>query len=116
MTKERANFSRLEAAAEAFSNERLRWLIGKGDVLVERGELTKERLEELMEQTVSEEINRSIILQELDGAPATISEIAKATKLEKDFILENLLAMMKWNQVSIIGDKKREYIYAKKEI
>jgi len=116
MVKETANFSKLAAAAEAFSSERLRWLIGKGDILVERGELTKERLEELMEQTVSEEINRSIILLELEGAPATITEIAKATKLEKDFILENLIALMKWNQVNIIGDKNREYIYSKIEI
>ena len=116
MTKERANLSWLEAAAEAFSGERLRWLIGKGDILVERGELTKERLEELMEQTVSEEINRSIILLELEGAPATITEIAKATKLEKGFILENLLALMKWNQVAINGDKNHEYIYSKIEI
>ena len=81
-----------------------------------RGELTKERLDELMEQTVSEEINRNIIMLELEGAPATITELAKATKLEKDFILENLLALMKWNQVSIIGDKNREYIYAKKDL
>ncbi len=116
MTKETANLSKVDAALDAFSNERLRWLIGKGDVLVERGELTKERLDELMEQTVSEEINRSIILLELEGAPATITEIAKATKLEKDLILENLLALMKWNQVAIIGDKNREYIYCKKEI
>ena len=116
MTKETANLSKVEAAAEAFSSERLRWLIGKGDVLVERGELTKERLEELMEQTISEEINRSIILQELEGRLATITEIAKATKLEKGFILENLLALMKWNQVAIVGDKNREYIYCKKEI
>lgn len=116
MVKETANFSKLEAAAEAFSTERLRWLIGKGDILVERGELTKERLEELMEQTVSEEIIRSLILLELEGAPATITEIAKATKLEKGYILENLLALMKWNQVTIIGDKNREYIYCKQEL
>jgi len=116
MNKENANLSKLEAASEAFSSERLRWLIGKGDVLVERGELTKERLGALMEQTVSEEIHRNIILQELEGAPATITEIAKATKLEKGFILENLLALLKWNQVSIIGDKNREYIYARKEL
>jgi len=116
MTKERANLERIEAAQEAFSSERLRWLIGKGDILVERGELTKERLDELMEQTVSEEINRSIILHEIDGAPATITEIAKATKLEKGFILENLLAMIKWNQVEILGDKNQEYIYAKKDL
>ena len=112
MTKESADLEKLEAASQAFSSERLRWLVGKGDVLVERGELTQERLDELMDQTINEEIYRNIILRELEGAPATITEIAKATKLEKGFILQNLLAMMKWNQVVIFGQKNREYIYS----
>ncbi|MHA2026639.1 MAG: hypothetical protein ACXACG_00230 [Candidatus Thorarchaeota archaeon] len=114
--KETANLDKIEAAAEAFSNERLRWLIGKGDVLVQKGELTPERLQELMEQTVKEEIDRSHILREIQDGPATITELAKATKMEKDYILDNLLALIKWNQVEIIGDEKREYIYARKEI
>ena len=50
-----------------------------------------------------------------DG-PATITEIAKATMMEKDYILENLLALMKWNMVEIVGEDKREYIYARKEV
>jgi hypothetical protein len=36
--------------------------------------------------------------------------------MKKDYILDNLLALIKWNQVEIIGDEKREYIYARKEI
>ena len=48
--KETANLDMIEAAGVAFESERLRWLIGKGDVLVQRGELTPERLQELMEQ------------------------------------------------------------------
>jgi hypothetical protein len=36
--------------------------------------------------------------------------------MEKNHILENLLALMKWNLVEIVGDEKREYIYARKEI
>ncbi len=114
--KEMANLDKLEAATDAFAGERLRWLIGKGDVLVQRGDLTTERLQELMEQTVREEIDRSHILRELRDGPATVSEIAKATKMEKDYILENLLALMKWNMIEIVGDENREYIYAKKEI
>ena len=114
--KETANMDKLEAAADAFGDERLRWLIGKGDVLVQKGELTQERLQELMEQTVTEEIDRSHILREIQDGPATITEIAKATKMEKDYILENLLALMKWNLVEIVGDANREYIYARKEI
>ena len=114
--KETANMDKLEAAEDAFGDERLRWLIGKGDVLIQKGELTHERLQELMEQTVREEIDRSHIMREIKDGPATITEIAKATKMEKDYILENLLALMKWNMVEIVGDEGREYIYARKEI
>ena len=114
--KETANLDKIEAAAEAFGNERLRWLIGKGDVLVQKGELAPEKLQELMVQTVREEIDRSHILREMRDGPATITELAKATKLEKDYILDNLLALIKWNQVEIVGDENREYIYARKEI
>ena len=114
--KETANYEKVEAAAEAFGNERLRWLIGKGDVLLQRGDMTPERLKQLMEQTVREEIDRSIILGEIKDGPATITEIAKATMMEKDYILENLLALMKWNMVEIVGEDNREYIYARKEV
>jgi len=114
--KETANLDKLEAATDAFGNERLRWLIGKGDILVQKGELTPERLQQLMEQTAREQIDRSHILREIRDGPATITEIAKATKMEKDYILENLLALIKWNLVEIVGDENREYIYARKEI
>ena len=114
--KETANPDRIQAAADAFEGERLRWLVGKGDVLVRRGELTQERLQELMEQTVKEEIDRSHILREIHDGPATITELAKATKMEKEHILENLLALIKWNQVEIVGKENREYIYARKEL
>lgn len=114
--KETASLEKAEAAAEAFGNERLRWLIGKGDVLLQRGDLTPERLKQLMEQTVREEIDRSFILGAIMDGPATITEIAKATMMEKDYILENLLALMKWNMVEIVGEDNREYIYARKEV
>ena len=114
--KETANLEKLEAATDAFGDERLRWLIGKGDVLIQKGDLTPERLKQLLEQTVREEIERNRILREIRDGPATITEIAKATKMEKDNILENLLALMKWNLVEIVGDENREYIYARKEI
>ncbi|MFW9973889.1 MAG: hypothetical protein ACFFDQ_01300 [Candidatus Thorarchaeota archaeon] len=114
--KETANIDKLEAAATAFGDERLRWLVGKGDILVQRGELTHERLNQLMEQTVREEIDRSHILRDIQDGPATITEITKATGMEKDYILENLLALMKWNLVEIVGQDNREYIYARKEI
>lgn len=114
--KETASFERVEAAADAFSNERLRWLIGKGDILTQRGELTEKRLKQLIEITVKEEIDRSQILRELIDGPTTISEISKSTKMESSYVLENLIALMKWNLVEIIGTENREYVYAKKAV
>ena len=112
--KETASLERVEATADAFGNERLRWLIGKGDILMQRGELTEKRLRQLIEITVKEEIDRSHILGQLKDGPATIAEISKGTKMENSHVLENLLALMKWNIVEIVGTENREYIYAKK--
>jgi transcription initiation factor IIE alpha subunit len=114
--KESASLERVEAAADAFGNERLRWLIGKGDILMQKGELTEKRLKQLIEITVTEEIDRSQILRELIDGPATISELSKATNMESSHILENLIALMKWNLVEIVGTENREYIYAKKTV
>jgi hypothetical protein len=114
--KETANLSKAEAAAAAFSDERLRWLIGKGDVLVQRGELTEDRLKELLEKTVRDEIERNYIMIQLDEGPATVSEIAKSTRMEKHNVLAHLLALMKWNRVAITGEEKREYLYSRKTI
>jgi hypothetical protein len=30
--------------------------------------------------------------------------------------LQNLLALMKWNLVEIVGTENREYLYAKKQV
>jgi transcription initiation factor IIE alpha subunit len=114
--KEAATQERIEATAEAFRGERLRWLIGKGDILVQRGELDEKRLKQLMEVTVKEEIDRSEILACLEKSPATVSELLKATKMEKFYILENLFALMKWNLVEIQDSDGREYIYQKKHV
>jgi transcription initiation factor IIE alpha subunit len=114
--KESVSQERIDATAEAFRGERLRWLIGKGDILVQRGELDEKSLKQLMEITVKEEIDRSEVLACLDKAPATVSELSKATKMEKFYILENLFALMKWNLVEIKGSDNREYIYQKKQV
>ena len=114
--KETATYEKTQAAAAAFTDERLRWLIGKGDVLVQRGEMTENRLKELLEKTVRDEIERNFIMIQLDKSPATVSEIAKATKMEKHKVLSHLLALMKWNRVAIVGEEKQEYLYSRKTI
>ncbi len=113
--KETADLQRVQAMADAFADERLRWLIGKGDVLVQNGELTQEKFKDLITKTIHEEYTRNYIMQQLTDGPKTVAAIAKATQLEPDRVLWNLLAMMKWNKVEIAGEQKREYLYTVKE-
>ncbi|UCE09881.1 MAG: hypothetical protein JSW61_13055 [Candidatus Thorarchaeota archaeon] len=114
--KEKITLADVEAAVDAFSGERLRWLIGKGDILVQGGKLTQRRFDELVEKTVRDEVERSNIERVLATGPATITKIAKQTRMDKERILWNLLAMLKWNRVEIVGDEKREYVYDIKEV
>jgi len=113
---ETVTLEKIEAAIDAFSRERVRWLVGKGDILIQNGELSQERYNELVQKTVRDEIHRSLILQQFDELPKTVSSLTKSTDLESDLILWNLLAMLKWNQVEIVGEEKHEYLYARKEI
>ncbi|MFW9913616.1 MAG: hypothetical protein ACFFEU_14150 [Candidatus Thorarchaeota archaeon] len=114
--KETATLERVQAMADAFADERLRWLMGKGDVLVQNGELTQEKFKDLIKKTVHEEYTRNYILHKLADGPKTVTTISKATQLESDRVLWNLLAMMKWNKVEIAGVEKREYLYTIKEV
>ncbi|MFW9862449.1 MAG: hypothetical protein ACFFEX_11640 [Candidatus Thorarchaeota archaeon] len=111
--KETVDSDRIQAMADAFADERLRWLIGKGDVLVQNGELTQEKFKELMEKTIQEEYERHYIMKHMSDSPVTVSQIAKATGLEPHRVLWNILALMKWNKVEIVGEEKREYLYSK---
>lgn len=114
--KESITLEEIDAAVDAFGGERLRWLIGKGDILVQEGKLTQQKFEELIAKTVKDEVQRSEIQRILRNGPTTITKIAKATNIDKTRILWNLLAMMKWNRVEIAGEEKREYLYAIKEV
>ncbi len=114
-TGEKATLEFVEAAMDAFGAERLRWLVGKGDVLIQNGQLTQEKFDELVRKTVHEEIERSVIERQLREEPMSAVDIAKATGMVPNTILMNLLAMMKWNRVEIVSDKGAEYQYAIKE-
>lgn len=113
MMKETVDSDRMQAMADAFADERLRWLIGKGDVLVQNGELTQDKFKELMDKTIQEEYERHYIMKQLNDGPVSVSKIAKKTGLEPHRVLWNILALMKWNRVEIASVEKREYLYAR---
>ncbi len=109
--KESATTEKLNAMYEAFSDERLRWLIGKGDLLVQKNELDNNRLEELISNTVRQEFERHLILGAFDGEERTISDISKLTQLPSDEVFNNIIALTKWNKITVTRQKGNEYLY-----
>lgn len=108
---EDVTLDRVEAAKTAFANERLRWLIGKGDALVQEGSLSKDLLSTLLEKTVQEEIDRNLILRTIERDPMTTIEIAEKTKMKPDYVLYNLLALVKWRHANIVGKEDGRYLF-----
>lgn len=59
---------------------------------------------------------RAAIEKVLKDGPTTISTIAESTGYEKDLIMWNLLAMLKWGSVEIESYEGDELTYALKEV
>ncbi|MFW9908484.1 MAG: hypothetical protein ACFFEF_07905 [Candidatus Thorarchaeota archaeon] len=114
--KETASVETIQAMYDAFAAERLRWLIGKGDVLVQRSDLEQERFLSLINKTVEEEYIRSSILRNLRDGPKTVVELSEKTPLDTSIIHWNLLALAKWNKVEVIERIENQYTYGLKEI
>jgi predicted Rossmann fold nucleotide-binding protein DprA/Smf involved in DNA uptake len=108
---ENVTLDKVEATKAAFADERLRWLIGKGDALVQRGDLNNEILSTLLQRTVQEEVDRNLILRAMENGPMTTSEIAKKTEMKPDYVLHNLLALVKWHRANIIGKEQGHYLF-----
>ncbi len=58
---------------------------------------------------------QSIQLMLKDG-PATVTQIADRTDLEKDLIVWNLMGLLKWGKVEVVGEKDDELVYGLKEV
>jgi hypothetical protein len=109
--KETARIDNIGAMYDAFSEERLRWLIGKGDLLVQKGELSEEQLKSLIKKTVREEYLRSLIYDAIRNGLRTVKDISSATRLESSVVLVHLLALMKWNKIEIAVQRGQEFLY-----
>ena len=110
--RETAKTENIEAMYAAFSDERLRWLIGKGDLLVQKGELAEERLQFLIAKTVRDEYVRNLIMDAIRNGYRTATDISNTTRFESSIVVTSLLALMKWNKVEVVEQRGVEYLYA----
>jgi len=105
--------SLLKAAREAFSGERVRWLLGRSRHIAEVGKLSPGEVRGLITNILREELERGRIISELrEEGPLTVPELAERTGLPKRRIMWHLVCMMKEGRVSIWGKKGDYYAFS----
>jgi F420-non-reducing hydrogenase iron-sulfur subunit len=94
---------KLKAVRASLEGEKIRWMVGKGQELMEmenvyKERVPKERLEELIEATIRDELVKNRIVQLVEIKPITATEISKTLNLK----LKDTLSYL----VSLVGEGK----------
>lgn len=104
---------KLDASIDALNDLRLRWLLGRAENLVKNNKVDAERMMSLLDEVVEKEIERHMILREIEKNPLTIGELAEVTKLDPKRILFHIIALRWAGLVTEVGEKKGGYVYSK---
>lgn len=103
---------KLEAAVEAFSDERVRWLIGKKRELVASGIIDEKTLDSIIRTLIGDEIEIHLILSEIrQKGPLTSEEVAGATNLAGEKVGNHLKVLRFLNEVSVVKGREGEFLY-----
>ncbi len=94
---------KLQAVRASLDGEKIRWMVGKGPELMEmenvyKERVPKERLEELIETTIRDELIKNRIVQLVEIKPITATEISQTLNLK----LKDALSYL----VSLVGEGK----------
>lgn len=109
MKETKGDYSGIDALIEAFSSERLRWIIGQATAPSE--DMNEEELRTLVEKIVTEEIERHLILAKIGREPSTIPEISETTGLPTNRVLYHIIALRREGIISETGVKGDYYLY-----
>ncbi|MEM2943370.1 MAG: hypothetical protein QW087_01325 [Methanomassiliicoccales archaeon] len=98
-------------------NERVRWLLGNKPTLTTRGNVfgdvvTETRFNFILHNVAMTEIERNMILIELERGPKTVHELHEFTGIRKMDIVKHLMALMKWRKVEYAGRMGNSPLYA----
>jgi coenzyme F420-reducing hydrogenase delta subunit len=94
---------KLQAVHASLEGEKIRWMVGKGPELMEKENVYQERvpperLEELIEGTIREELIKNRIIQLVESKPLAATEISNTLNLKLNETLTYL--------VSLVGEGK----------
>jgi len=98
-------------------SERMRWLLGKKPILTTKGNVfgevvTETRCDIVLHNAATIEIERNMILQELENGPKTVHQLHDLTGIPKMDIVRHLIALMKWRKVEYAGREGNSPLYS----
>jgi hypothetical protein len=102
--------ARIRAALRTVDGERIRWLLGKKGALT-TGEnvfgetITEARYDFILQKAASIELERNLLLLEMEDGPRTVHELHDATGLPKHEIVVHIIALKRWRLVEQVGMK-----------
>lgn len=102
--------ARIRAALRTVDGERVRWLLGKKGSLTTTGNVfgevvTEPRYDFIVQKAAAVELERNLLLQEMEEGPRTVHELHDATGIAKPEIVKHIIALKKWRLVEQVGMK-----------
>lgn len=102
--------ARIRAALRTLEGERVRWLLGKKGTLTTTGNvfgeaITEPRYDFVVQKAAAVELERNLLLQELEEGPRTVHELHDATGMAKPEIVRHVIALKRWRLVEQVGMK-----------
>ena len=102
--------ARIRAALRTVDGERVRWLLGKKGQLTTAGNvfgevITDARYSFIVQKAAGVELERNLLLLEMEAGPRTVHELHDATGIAKQEIVKHIIALKKWRLVEQVGMK-----------
>ena len=109
--------AKIRAALRTVEGERVRWLLGKKGHLATSGNVfgepvSPQRYDFIVQKTASVELERNLLLGELEEGPKTVHELHHATRIPKPEIVKHVIALKRWRLVEQVGMKGQSPQYS----
>ncbi|UCE45741.1 MAG: ArsR family transcriptional regulator [Methanobacteriota archaeon] len=99
---------KIRAALKTLEGERIRWLLGKKETLT-TGEnvfgetITDARYSFILQKAAAVELERNMLLLQMEQQPRTVHELHDATGISKPEIVQHIIALKRWRMIEQVG-------------
>jgi len=109
--------AKIRASLRTVEGERIRWLLGKKGAMITTGNvfgevISEPRYDNVVQKAAGVELERNLLLQEMEEGPRTVHELHDATGIDKPEIVKHIIALKKWRLVEQVGMKGQSPQYA----